>query len=156
MKVHQKEVKNKVTIGQRKTFYSPCNIWKQCKENHESYQNNVWISHKNKELKPVQPVQMNIYTSNTFRKDFFRLHFHDDPSVQERQLVKDKQSNIPVSEAYPTYLLSLRSQNTGFVSNRVSLTLQGKSQGIVLFHQPIFNPSLPLRLVKSESESLIS
>ena len=33
---------------------------------HVIYQNHKWICHKKKEAKQVQPVQMNIYQSNTY------------------------------------------------------------------------------------------
>ena len=36
-------------------------------------------------MEPVDPVQMNIYQSNTYRKDFSCLHFNDEPRLQERQ-----------------------------------------------------------------------
>ena len=39
-------------------------------------------------------VQMNIYQSNTYRKDLSWLHFNNEPKVQERQQVKDQQSCI--------------------------------------------------------------
>ena len=42
---------------------------------------------------------MNIYQSNTYRKDLSWLYFYDDPRVQERQQML-KQSYIPVSVAY--------------------------------------------------------
>ena len=45
--------------------------------------------------------QLNIYQSNTYRKDLGWLHFDDEPRVQERQQVKDQQSYISVSVAYP-------------------------------------------------------
>ena len=38
----------------------------------------------NKEVEPVEPVQMNIYQSNTYRKDLSWLHLDDEPRVQER------------------------------------------------------------------------
>ena len=44
---------------------------------------------------------MNIYQSNTYRKDLSWLYFDDEPRVQERQQVKDQQSYISVSLAYP-------------------------------------------------------
>ena len=47
-------------------------------------------------------VQMNIYQSNTYRKDLSWLHFNDEPRVQEKQRVKDQQSCISVFVAYPT------------------------------------------------------
>ena len=56
---------------------------------------------ENKEVEPVEPVQMNIYQINTYRKDLSRLHFDDEPRVQQRQQVKDQQSCIFVSVAYP-------------------------------------------------------
>ena len=39
---------------------------------------------------------MNIYQSNTYRKDLNWLHFDDEPWVQGRQQVKDQQSYISV------------------------------------------------------------
>ena len=42
----------------------------------------------------VEPVLMNIYQSNTYRKDLSWPHFDDEPRVQEKQQVKDQQSCI--------------------------------------------------------------
>ena len=42
-----------------------------------------------KEVEPVEPVQMNIYQSNPYRKDLSWIHFNDEPRVQERQQVND-------------------------------------------------------------------
>ena len=53
-------------------------------------------------MKPVQPVSMNNYQSNTYRKDLSWLHFADKPRVQEKQQVKDKQLCISVFVAYLT------------------------------------------------------
>ena len=39
---------------------------------------------KSNEVEPVEPVQMNIYQSNTYRKDLHLLHCDDEPRVQER------------------------------------------------------------------------
>ena len=39
------------------------------------YQNNEMTFLKNKEVQPVDPVQMNIYHSITYRKDLSWLHF---------------------------------------------------------------------------------
>ena len=50
-----------------------------------TYYNNKWTSHKNKYVEPVQPVQMVIYNSNTYRKNFSWLHFSNEPSIQDRQ-----------------------------------------------------------------------
>ena len=47
-------------------------------------------------MEPVQPVLMNIYQSNTYRKDLSWPHFDDEPRVQEKQQVKDQQSCISV------------------------------------------------------------
>ena len=38
-----------------------------------------------------ESVQMNIYQSNTYRKDLSCLYFDDQLSVQDRQQVKDHQ-----------------------------------------------------------------
>ena len=48
------------------------------------------------EVEPVQPVQMNIYQSNIYRKDLTWLNFDDEQRVQERQQVKNQQSCISV------------------------------------------------------------
>ena len=47
-------------------------------------------------MEPAEPVQMNIYESNTYRKDLTWLHFDDESRVQVRQEVKDQQSCISV------------------------------------------------------------
>ena len=39
---------------------------------------------KKKEVQTVLPLQMNIYQSNTYRKDLSWLHFDDEQRVQER------------------------------------------------------------------------
>ena len=57
---------------------------------------------ENKEVEPVELVQMNIYQCNTYRKDLSWLHFSDEPRVQEKQQGKDQQSCISVSVAYLT------------------------------------------------------
>ena len=38
-------------------------------EKHEMYENNEYTSLKNKDVEPVDPVQMNINQSSTYRKD---------------------------------------------------------------------------------------
>ena len=60
----------------------------------------------NKEVEPVEPVEMNIYQSNIYRKDLNWLLFDNEPRVQERQPVKDQQFCISVFVAYPTILSS--------------------------------------------------
>ena len=47
---------------------------------------------RKKEVEPVEPVQMNIYQSSTYRKTLNCLHFEDEPRVQGRQPEKDQQS----------------------------------------------------------------
>ena len=37
-----------------------------------------------KEVQPVEPVQMSIYPSNNYGKDSWWLHFDNDSRVQER------------------------------------------------------------------------
>ena len=56
----------------------------------------------NKEVESAEPVQMNIYQSNIYKKDLSWLHFDDEPWVQERQQVKVQQSSISVFIAYLT------------------------------------------------------
>ena len=45
---------------------------------------------------------MDIYQSNTYRRDLSWLHLDDEPKVQEREQVKDQQSYISIFVAYPT------------------------------------------------------
>ena len=45
-------------------------------------------------MEPVEPVQRNIYQSNTYRKDLSWSYFDNEPRVQEKQQVKDQQSCI--------------------------------------------------------------
>ena len=53
-----------------------------------------------KEKEPVQLLQMNINQTNTYRKDLSWLYFDDEPRVQERYQVKERQSCISVFVAY--------------------------------------------------------
>ena len=53
-----------------------------------------------KEMEPVQLLQMNINQTNTYRKDLSWLYFDDEPRVQERYQVKERQSCISVFVAY--------------------------------------------------------
>ena len=64
--------------------------------------NNEQTSLENKEVESVQPVQMNICQSNTYRKDLSWLPFGDEPRVQEKQQVRGQQSCISVFVADPT------------------------------------------------------
>ena len=68
-------------------------------ENHVIYQNTF---NEKKEVEPVEPVQLNIFQSNTYRKVLRWLHFNDQPKVQERQQVKDQESCLSVFVAYLT------------------------------------------------------
>ena len=68
-----------------------------------AYQNNEQICQENMEVQPGRSLQMNVYQSNTYRKNFSWLQFDDKLSVQERQHVKDQQSDIPTSAAHLTY-----------------------------------------------------
>ena len=52
-------------------------------------------------MEPVEPVQMNIDHSNTYKKDLSWLH-SDEPRVQERQQVNDQRSSISVFVVYLT------------------------------------------------------
>ena len=56
-------------------------------KNDPTYSNKVWTFHENKEVDTVQPVQVNIYQSNTFGKDLGWLHFNNIPRVKEMQQV---------------------------------------------------------------------
>ena len=49
-------------------------------------------------MEPVDPVQKNIYQSNTYSKDLTWLHFDDDPSIHEKQQMNNQQSCISVKE----------------------------------------------------------
>ena len=71
-------------------------------KNQAIYQNNKYNALENKEKEPSEPVQMNTYQINDYRKNVTRLHFEDEPKVQGRQLVKDQQSCISLSVAYLT------------------------------------------------------
>ena len=54
------------------------------------------------EVEQAEPVQINMYQSNTYRKDLSWLHFDDEARVQERQQVKNLQPYISVFVVYPT------------------------------------------------------
>ena len=55
-------------------------------------------------MEPVEPAQMNIYQSDTYRKDLNWIHFDNEPRVQERQRekVKYQQFWISIFVAYLT------------------------------------------------------
>ena len=60
-------------------------------------------------MEPVEPVQMNIYQSNTYRRDLSWLHFNNEPRFQERQQVKHQQSCIFIFVAYQQFQEATRS-----------------------------------------------
>ena len=85
----------------------PCNIYQWWQKNRSVYQSNEWTTFNNKEVEPVEPVQMNIiYQSNTYNRDLSWLHYFDEPRVQ-RQQMKDQQSCIFAFVAY----LAIQSSN---------------------------------------------
>ena len=51
---------------------------------------------ENEGVEPVEPVQMNFYQSDTYRKDLSWLHLGYEPRVQERQQGTEQQSCISV------------------------------------------------------------
>ena len=51
-------------------------------------------------MEPIQPVQMNIYQSNTYKKDLTWLHFDNEPMVKEKQQVKDQQTCLSIFVVY--------------------------------------------------------
>lgn len=57
---------------------------------------------------------MNIYQSSTYREDLRWRHFEDEPRVQDRLQVKDRQSCISAFAAYLAiiYLIFQKSQPT--------------------------------------------
>ena len=64
-----------------------------------NYQNNKWTSHENKVVEPVQLVQLNMYQSNTYRKDLnclWAMGFNRDSKCWTS-------SSITIAVAYLTY-----------------------------------------------------
>ena len=72
------------------------------RNNHAMYQYNEQTYLENKRKEPVEPVQKNIYRSNTYRKDLSWPLLKDEPRVQERQQVKDQKCCISAFVAYLT------------------------------------------------------
>ena len=96
-------------IGQRKEF---------CRQRipESVYQNNKWTSHENNAAEPGQPVLMNIYQSNAYRKGLTQLHFFEGPSVQEKQQELNQQYYILVFVTYLAYWIcqiSFKKQQIG-------------------------------------------
>ena len=54
-------------------------------KNYAIYYNNEKTSYENKEVEPVQPVQMNIYQNNIYEKDFNWLHFGNETRAHKKQ-----------------------------------------------------------------------
>ena len=76
-------------------------------ENHETYYNNEWTYHENMEVEPVQPVQMKIQQSNTYRKDSNWLYYDDEPWIKQSYIqqwyVSIQQWYVSIPVAYSTY-----------------------------------------------------
>ena len=65
------------------------------KKNHAIYQNNEYTFLEKKEVGPVEPVQMNNYHSNTYRKDLRWPYFDDQPRIYEKQQGSKGRTNSP-------------------------------------------------------------
>ena len=105
-------------MGQRKAFYKQKNPRKQGRK--QIIDRNIFLASRNgdrkimqsmkkrvdlldnKEVEPVEPLQMNIYQSNIYRKSLNWLHFEDEPRGQERHQVKYQQPYISVFIGYLT------------------------------------------------------
>ena len=94
-------------------------------------------------MEPVEPVEMNICQSNTYRKGLSWLPFDNKPKGQTRQQLKEKQSYISVA-----YLTILSGMTTVFhakpygtfietLSNLRRQKLHGSNQGFN-FHEGSF------------------
>ena len=84
-------------INQRKAFYRQIIPKSSCARK-ETVDIEIFIPSRNSDrniMQPVQPVEMNFYQSNTYRRDLIWMHLGDEPRFQERQQVKDQQSYSP-------------------------------------------------------------
>ena len=97
-----KEFQSSVMQGKKLLTYTSLRHLEWWQKNLASYWNIKWISHKNEEVEPVQLVQMNIYQKIPIVYLSW-LHFDEESSFQDEQLVKEQQSYISVSLAYLTY-----------------------------------------------------
>ena len=106
-------------MGQRKAFYKQKNPEFNCARK-QIIDRNIFLASRNgdrkimqsmkkrvdlldnKEVEPVEPLQMNIYQINIYRKSLSWLHFEDEPRGQERHQVKEKQQYISVFIVYLT------------------------------------------------------
>ena len=69
-------------------------VWLQ--KNHSIYQNNKQTSFEKKEVEPVQPVQMNIYQSNTYTKDLSCQHFDDETAKDSGEAGSEGQTVLHI------------------------------------------------------------
>ena len=106
-------------MGQRKAFYKQKNPEFNCARK-QIIDRNIFLASRNgdrkimqsmkkrvdlldnKEVEPVEPLQMNIYQINIYRKSLSWLHFEDEPRGQDRHQVKEKQPYISVFIVYLT------------------------------------------------------
>ena len=106
-------------MGQRKAFYKQKNPEFNCARK-QIIDRNIFLASRNgdrkimqsmkkrvdlldnKEVEPVEPLQMNTYQINIYRKSLSWLHFEDEPRGQERHQVKEKQPYISVFIVYLT------------------------------------------------------
>ena len=51
-------------------------------------------------MKPVQPVYINIYQSNSYRKDLSWIHFDDESRAQETQQVKEQHAQFGTTSSH--------------------------------------------------------
>ena len=58
--------------------------------NQAIYQTNEKTSLEKKKVEQVESVFKNIYQSNTYKKDFGWPHFGNEPTVQDKQQVKEQ------------------------------------------------------------------
>ena len=72
----------------------------------------------------IQPFQMNVYHSNTYRNYLSWLHFHSEPQDQERQQVKDQQSCISIVVAYLTLTQKLLLSQKLAIASEISNPLE--------------------------------
>ena len=105
-------------IGQRKAFHRQRTPESSCARK-ETVDTDIFVTSRNgdrkimqsirvtsrplekREIEPVEPVLKNIYQSRTYRKGLSWPHFDDEPRVQKKQQVKDKESYIFVFVACP-------------------------------------------------------
>ena len=84
-------------MDQRKAFYRQ-RIPESSRAKKETVDIDIFVTSRNgdrkMEVEPVEPVLKNIHQSNNCRKDLSWQHFDDEPRVQEKPQVKDKQSCI--------------------------------------------------------------